>query len=75
MEAAPSRRGARFPPDPEDLSPWVRCITRGPIPMPQVYNNGLQIVQGPGHVAVTREMVHETRIMSPRPSARPSAPT
>ena len=51
------------PAGPENLSPWVRCITRGPIPMPQVYNNGLQIVQGPGYVAVTREMVHETRVI------------
>ena len=48
---------------PEDLSPWVRCITRGLIPMPGGYNNGLQIVQGPGYVAITREMVHETRVI------------
>tara|TARA_B110000014_G_C19847559_1_gene439281 strand:+ start:128 stop:622 length:495 start_codon:yes stop_codon:yes gene_type:complete len=31
--------------------------------MPQVYNNGLQIMQGPGFVAVQREMIHETRII------------
>ena len=50
---------------PEDLSPYVRCITRG-LPrmmMPGVYNNGLQIVQGPGFVAIQKEMVHETRII------------
>ena len=52
-----------IPEGPEHLSPWVRCITRGPIPMPDVYNNGLQIFQGPGHVVVTREMVHETRVI------------
>jgi hypothetical protein len=52
-----------IPAGPDNLSPWVRCITRGPIPMPQVYNNGLQVSQGPGFVTVTREMVHETRVI------------
>ena len=56
---------------PEDLTPYVRCITRGlpSMMMPSVYNNGLQIVQGPGYVAVTKEMIHETRIIptEPRP--------
>ncbi len=58
---------------PEDLTPYVRCITRGlpSMMMPSVYNNGLQIVQGPGHVAITKEMIHETRIIptAPRPAA------
>ena len=55
---------------PEDLSPWVRCITRGLIATPGGYNNGLQIVQGPGFVAITREMIHETRVIptEPRPA-------
>ena len=48
---------------PENLSNWVRCITRGLVPMPTIYNNGLQIVQGPGFVTVQREMVHETRVI------------
>ncbi len=61
--APPPRPYARVPAGPEELSPWVRCITRGPVPMPQVYNNGLQIVQGPGYVAVQREMIHETRVI------------
>ena len=54
---------------PEDLSSWVRCITRSLVPTPGVYNNGMQIVQGPGHVALQREMIHETRVVStdPRP--------
>ena len=52
---------------PEDLSPWVRCITRTLIPTPQVYNNGMQIVQGPGYVAVQREMIHETRVIPTEP--------
>jgi catechol 2,3-dioxygenase-like lactoylglutathione lyase family enzyme len=60
-ERAP--RVATTPSGPEDLSTWVRCITRGLIPTPGGYNNGLQIVQGPGYVAITREMIHETRIV------------
>lgn len=50
---------------PEQLSGWVRCITRGlPVMMlPGVYNNGLQIQQSPGYVAVQKEMIHETRII------------
>ena len=31
--------------------------------MPGVYNNGLQIVQSPGYVAITKEMIHETRVI------------
>ena len=58
---------------PEDTTPYVRCITRGlpSMMMPSVYNNGLQIVQGPGYVAITKEMIHETRVIptEPQPSA------
>ena len=48
-----------------DLSPWVRCITRGYPEMwiPQPYNNGIQIVQGPGYVVLEHEMVHEARVI------------
>ena len=64
-------RAARRPlaEGPEDLSSWVRCITRSLVPTPGVYNNGFQIVQGPGHVAMQVEMVHETRVIptDPRP--------
>ena len=72
--AARRRANARtVPAGPEDLTPYVRCITRG-IPgmmTPIGYNNGLQIVQGPGFVAITKEMIHETRIIptEPRPEA------
>jgi catechol 2,3-dioxygenase-like lactoylglutathione lyase family enzyme len=55
-----------LPEGPEDLSLFVRCITRG-VPglmMPSIYNNGLQIVQGPGHVAIQKEMIHETRVIA-----------
>src|SRR4051812_45904008 len=50
---------------PEDLTLYVRCITRG-IPgsmMPAIYGNSYQIVQGPGWVAIRYEMVHETRLI------------
>ncbi len=57
---------------PEELSLFVRCITQGVpgIYMPGIYNNGLQIVQGPGYVAIQNEMIHETRVVptEPRPS-------
>ena len=48
-----------------DLSLWERCITRG-VPgaiFPTVYNANTRIVQGPGVVAITYEMVHDTRIV------------
>src|SRR5437762_4672113 len=50
---------------PEDLTLYVRCISRG-LPgsmMPAIYGNSYRIVQGPGYVAITYEMVHETRII------------
>ena len=64
IAAASSAKRGR-PAGPEDLSSWVRCITRGlpEMMLPRVYNNGLQIVQGPGFVAVQKEMIHETRVI------------
>jgi hypothetical protein len=50
---------------PQDLSLYVRCITRG-VPgsmMPAIYGNSYDIVQGPGWVAIRYEMVHETRVI------------
>ena len=59
-------RAARGPADSyEDRSLYDRCITRG-IPgsmMPAIYGNAYEIVQGPGYVAITYEMVHETRVI------------
>ena len=70
-ELMAAARAARRPlaEGPEDLSSWVLCITRSLVPRPGVYNNGFQIVQGPGHVAMQVEMVHETRVIptDPRP--------
>jgi catechol 2,3-dioxygenase-like lactoylglutathione lyase family enzyme len=72
VAAARSAGGGRRSPaeGPEDLSLFVRCITRG-VPgmmMPSIYNNGLQIVQGPGHVAIQKEMIHETRVIPTEPT-------
>jgi hypothetical protein len=41
--------------------------------MPGVYNNGLQIVQGPGFVTIQSEMIHETRVVPTQPRERRSA--
>ena len=75
VAAAAAARGSytrRLAEGPEDLTPYVRCITRG-LPgmmMPGIYNNGLQIIQSPGFVAVQKEMVHETRVIPT--AARPA---
>jgi hypothetical protein len=51
--------------------PWLgrsimeRCITYG-MPaaiLPGLYNNNIEIVQGPDHVAIIHEMIHDTRIV------------
>jgi hypothetical protein len=50
---------------PQDLTLYVRCITRG-LPgsmMPAIYGNSYDITQGPGFVAIRYEMVHETRVI------------
>jgi hypothetical protein len=50
---------------PEDLSLWERCISRG-IPgamFPTVYNANLRIVQSPNALAITYEMIHDTRVI------------
>jgi hypothetical protein len=54
----------------QDLSLWERCITRG-VPgaiFPTVYNANMRIVQSPGAVAITYEMIHDTRVISLDPS-------
>jgi hypothetical protein len=48
-----------------DRSLYDRCITRG-LPgsmMPANYGNSYRIIQSPGYVAISYEMVHETRII------------
>ena len=59
-------RAGRGPSDSwEDRSLWDQCITRGVpnVMYPTIYNNNTRIVQAPGYVAITYEMIHETRIV------------
>jgi hypothetical protein len=51
---------------PEDLTNYDRCITRSVIGsiFPRPYGNGLRIVQAPGYVAITHEMIHDTRVIA-----------
>ena len=56
----------------EDYGLGVRCIVHGggfPDAMfPAVYNANLRIVQAPGFVAITYELIHDTRIIPIDPS-------
>jgi hypothetical protein len=49
----------------DDLNIYYRCVTRGLLGsvIPVVYNNGNQIVQGPGYVIFRNEMIHEARVI------------
>ena len=64
--AAARKQSGRGPADSyEDRSLYDRCITRG-YPgsmMPSIYGNAYHIAQAPGHVAITYEMIHDTRII------------
>jgi hypothetical protein len=66
--AARAEARALHPADgPEDRSLDDRCIVRrtaGPPMLPAGYNNNYQIVQGPDHVAILVEMIHDARIIS-----------
>jgi hypothetical protein len=48
-----------------DRSLYDRCITRGLMGslLPTIYNNGNEIVQGPGYVVIRNEMIHEARVV------------
>ena len=48
-----------------DFDSWDRCISRGfPASMlPFRYNNGVQILQSPGYVVISLEMIHDARII------------
>lgn len=59
--------------DYETMSPWDRCITRGPtLLLPAGYNNATRIVQTSGLVMLEAEMIHEARIVPT--DGRPHAP-
>ena len=54
----------------EDFSLYDRCISRGPIGsiMPAIYGNGVNIAQSPNAVAISYEMIHDTRVIRDRKS-------
>lgn len=58
-------RGHEFD-GPENRSLSERCIfwgAEGPPMLPIGYNSNLQIIQGPGYVAILQEMIHDVRII------------
>jgi len=66
--AAPRDRGSfgEGPFDSQlDFTLYDRCITRGIVGsiMPVVYGNGNRIMQAPGQVILSYEMVHDTRVI------------
>jgi len=76
VAAAREAREGRGPADSyTDRSLYDRCISRGIAGsiLPVIYNNGNEIVQAPGFVAIRNEMIHETRIVpldgQPHPSS------
>lgn len=53
---------------PEGRGLGERCLVAfgnlsGPVMSPVIYNSHLQFVQSPGYIAITAEMVHDTRII------------
>jgi hypothetical protein len=65
-ERAKARQGRGEADSYEDRSLYDRCITRG-LPgsmMPAIYGNSYEIVQGPGFVAISYEMVNELRVVA-----------
>ncbi len=66
---AASRDQGTFGPGPfddfGDFTLYDRCITRGILgsKFPVIYGNGLRIVQTPEAVAISYEMIHDTRII------------
>jgi hypothetical protein len=67
---------ARSADEPEFMSVWDRCISRG-VPgwvIPAGYNNAYQIVQTASHVVIHAEMIHDARIIpiDGRPGLPPS---
>jgi hypothetical protein len=60
---------------PETRPLGERCIfmTEGPPMLPEAYNSNMQILQGPGYVAILQEEIHDVRIipLDGRPHAGP----
>lgn len=66
---AATRNRGTFGPGPfnsfDDFTLYDRCITRGVLGsvLPVIYGNGVRITQNPQAVAITYEMIHDTRII------------
>jgi hypothetical protein len=74
--ATRAEREGRGPADSyTDRSLYDRCITRGMVGSltPAIYNAGNEIVQSPGYVVITNEMIHEARVI-PLDGRPPLAP-
>jgi len=64
-ERAAKERGHEFD-GPENRPLGSRCVSRanvGPPLLPSGYNSNLEIVQGPGYVAIEAEMIHDARVI------------
>ena len=73
-ERAAKQKGHEFD-GPENRPLGARCLARenvGPPLLPTRYNSNLQIVQGPGYVAIEAEEIHDVRII--RLDGRPHLP-
>jgi hypothetical protein len=65
-ETARQEIARRSPEGPEDFALPVRCLlwpTAGPPMLPSAYNNNYQILQVPGNVVISIEMIHDVRII------------
>jgi hypothetical protein len=66
---AATRNRGTFGPGPfdsiEDFTLYDRCMTRGVLGslLPVIYGNGVRITQDPESVAISYEMIHDTRII------------
>jgi hypothetical protein len=63
---------------PEGRGLGERCLVAfgnlsGPVLSPVIYNSHLQFVQSPGYIAITAEMVHDTRIIKITDKRNPAA--
>jgi hypothetical protein len=59
----------------DDFSTYDRCISRGVVGsiLPVIYGNGVRITQSPTSVAISYEMIHDTRVIPLVAAAPPDA--
>jgi hypothetical protein len=65
-DRAAAQKGHEFD-GPENRPLQTRCLARanvGPPLLPTGYNSNLQIVQGPGYVAIETEEIHDARVIT-----------